>query len=193
MANTARKKRRTRFLVDPKFQGYTLFWVFLLSMFVIVCLTAAIHLTLFAVQSGVMDEMKGTATAIVVTLGTALLAFVVVAGLYLSHRIAGPAMRFRHVLDSIETNVHPIPKVYLRKGDAMMDVAECVNRLIDRVEVREAENRHLASDILERLADLEKQVSGSDVAKSAEFGEDITGIRESCDRIALLNHAPAEA
>ena len=60
---------------------------------------------------------------------------IVIASVFLSHRIAGPVFVFQRTIDDIMSGKTP-HKIRLRKHDKLKDLAEDINRLID----------HLATD-----------------------------------------------
>jgi nitrogen fixation/metabolism regulation signal transduction histidine kinase len=59
--------------------------------------------------------------------------FAVATGLYFSNKMAGPVYRFKAELKRIEEGKR-FRKVTLRKGDDFHDVAEALNRALERVQ-----------------------------------------------------------
>jgi len=53
-------------------------------------------------------------------------------GIYASHRIAGPIQRMVNFIDGIAGGDYS-KRLYLRKGDELADLAEALNRLVDKL------------------------------------------------------------
>ena len=69
-----------------------------------------------------------------VTLMTGLsVLFAVGTGLYFSHKMAGPVYRFKAELKRIEEGKR-VREIVLRKGDDFQDVAESLNRALERLQ-----------------------------------------------------------
>ncbi len=62
-----------------------------------------------------------------------IMIFVIVVGIYSSHRIAGPAYRIRKDIDRVLGGEKGV-RVRLRKNDALPEIADKVNQLIERIE-----------------------------------------------------------
>ena len=62
-----------------------------------------------------------------------IMVFMIVVGIYSTHRIAGPAYRIRKDIDRVLTGEKGV-RVRTRKGDALPELAEKVNQLIERTE-----------------------------------------------------------
>ncbi|MBI4375194.1 MAG: hypothetical protein HY549_01970 [Elusimicrobia bacterium] len=74
---------------------------------------------------GVM-EIVLPALVIALALNLAISLF---AGLYYSHRLAGPIYRIRRALQEAQEG-KPVPPIVLRKNDQFKDLAEDINRLL---------------------------------------------------------------
>jgi signal transduction histidine kinase len=73
---------------------------------------------------------------IIILIGLPVLFFVIlILGLFLSHRIAGPVFRLERDLEEIAEG-HFDRRIAFRKKDEMRSVAEKVNRLLDKVQER---------------------------------------------------------
>ena len=68
--------------------------------------------------------MKIIVFSIVMAIGLFLI------GIYSSHKLVGPVVRFKKTLSEIQEGRIP-PKIKLRKGDLGADMADAINRLID--------------------------------------------------------------
>ncbi len=62
-----------------------------------------------------------------------IMLFMIAVGIFNSHRIAGPAYRMRKDIDRVLAGEKGV-RVRIRKGDALPELAEKVNQLIERVE-----------------------------------------------------------
>ena len=63
----------------------------------------------------------------------AIMVLVIVVGIFTTHRIAGPVYRSESDIERVLSGERGV-RVRLRKGDAFPDLAEKVNRLIERID-----------------------------------------------------------
>jgi len=54
--------------------------------------------------------------------------------IFISHKIAGPLFRFERTLEQAIENKGPIPPIRLRDGDELQEMAELINKLLERVQ-----------------------------------------------------------
>ena len=87
-------------------------------------------------EEAVRRQLYGELHQVIIYMGactTLFLLLVVLFGLVLSHRAAGPIFHFKRVFDLIgpDTRKH---RVHLRKRDEFREVADSFNQMMDRLE-----------------------------------------------------------
>lgn len=151
MDNPAKSKqscKRRKFYVDSDVQS-ALLRQLVVNWMVVFGVIASVLLTVASYQAGFTLGFSGALAAIwhdnavlLVTL-VALAPFVVYESIKLSHRFAGPMVRFRNDLQRLGNgeNVGPLQ---FREGDFWQDIADSFNSVrqrIEQLEQRESENR----------------------------------------------------
>jgi len=138
------KTRRKSYLIDPSFQYKIIVLFFLLSFSIlaIIYLFDSYYFEHF-IQKGkelqleqghvyyrLLQEQKQKMDYVFLYLSITLTLFVLVFGIVLSHRIAGPLYRLRHYLE--EKEYEKGINLSFRKGDFFQDIPEVINRSIKK-------------------------------------------------------------
>lgn len=160
--------RRRKYLIKRGLQfryiGAILVTVFIVAL---ICVTTTYYslLVLFGEklanvypQGRLMVTLKQV-NLIVLSRILILLPFVAVAGLLLSHRIAGPVFRIEKVLKEIGDGNFDI-QVHLRKRDELKDVAAAINQMNLNLKERKLKEEgilHKISDTSKRIKELLKE------------------------------------
>ncbi len=137
MTVPARKRHRTRYLVDRKLQlGVTLRLLLVLVLFALFVLFQSC-LTLWPVLSAhipedVMPELLRRIAFRLALFGIPVGFVIVAMGIVLSHRVAGPLLRIEATLDDLLERGEA-PPIRLRKNDELKGLCLRVNRLIERL------------------------------------------------------------
>jgi HAMP domain-containing protein len=141
---TGRNQRRLRnFLLNPRFQAKTIFWIVLsgLTMFV-VCSSVfyvfvrenyQLLVDLAPMTDDVRAQLYRELHQILLLLGgfaVVFLAFMAMIGLVISHRTAGPLYRIKRVIEEVALG-NPSARIHLRPNDDFQDVAESFNKMMD--------------------------------------------------------------
>ena len=167
-----RYRRRTRFFILKGLQARYI-GLILAFMFVAVVVTGyTVYVTTWVMlgkklaavypQGLLLDIVKKVNTVLVVRL-LLLMPFVVIAGLILSHRVAGPIYHIKKFL-GILRNGHYGEKLKLREGDELQDLADDINSFVSVLR----EGKKLQLDRLEKLG---KKADALREELAAETGE----------------------
>lgn len=135
---------RTRYLTGSRIQlrYLTLLMVSMIIplVFVCACLYYLIF-TLMAEQIGIPEYIASTLFPVINKINLILLAgipplflLLILWGIVLSHRFAGPLERLERELHKITDKGHYRHKIILRKGDDIKPIADAINRLLDKIE-----------------------------------------------------------
>lgn len=132
------KFKRRKFLVDPDLQvGLSAEMVGWVLAYFAICSAASqapAILTLFsadpssAAHLAAADEIRAFARIVVLPMGVTFVAMAV-HGVFLTHRIAGPVVRFKRVLREVAARRLPAP-ITLRGKDHFKDVADEMNAAV---------------------------------------------------------------
>ena len=146
MGEKQQNKRRI-YVIDRDFQfKYLMTWM-LLTLCLLGGMTAAALSIVLLVEGPMFLEyfLEINAAAAVMITGVSLWYMV-----HHSHRIAGPAYRLRKVLEELADGQYDLGrKVVLRKKDYLKQVAEALNRLIERRAAESAQMNILAGGMAE--------------------------------------------
>jgi len=109
-------------------------------VFVCACLYYLIF-TLMAEQIGIPEYVASTLFPVINKINLILLVgipplflLLILWGIVLSHRFAGPLERLEKELHKITDKGHYKHKIILRKGDDVKPIADAINRLLDKIE-----------------------------------------------------------
>lgn len=109
-------------------------------VFVCACLYYLIF-TLMAEQIGIPEYVASTLFPVINKINLILLIgipplflLLILWGIVLSHRFAGPLERLEKELHKITDKGHYKHKIILRKGDDVKPIADAINRLLDKIE-----------------------------------------------------------
>lgn len=132
-------------LIYPGFQLRFLFWITLTGLSLIVGLGVVIYkrleenyallVDLSPMEDPVRKQLYDELHQVVIYMGsctTIFLLLVVIFGLVLSHRSAGPIYHFKRVFDLIGPNARG-HRIHLRKRDEFREVADSFNKMMDRL------------------------------------------------------------
>ena len=135
MDRQARPYRRSHWLVDRglqfRFVRAMLLVLLLMAAAAILGVYAALWLTLYSYEllsDASIVALFNTVSWTVVLELIVLVPIVSWLGIFLTHKIAGPLVRIRAALAEMEHGKFDI-HITLRKGDALVDLAEDINRL----------------------------------------------------------------
>jgi len=136
--------RRRRYLVNPPFQYRMVGVMLLLLLLQAVAALTSVYLALWVTLRTFGQTHEPLAVAqlstvgILVTLEMLLLsAFVIWVGIRLTHKVAGPMVRINAALQQMAQGNFDI-HIKLRKGDALVELAEAINHLADSLRARRA-------------------------------------------------------
>lgn len=147
------KFRRKKILVDPELQiGMStemVGWIYV--YFLLFSLVANLPSVISVVQSdpettayiAALDQLRGFARHVVLPMAITFVAMAI-HGVYVTHRIAGPMVRFKRCMREIASRRTPVP-FSLRDKDQFKDLAEEMNAAIS-VLCEDAERRKRTSE-----------------------------------------------
>jgi hypothetical protein len=129
------QKRRQRLLVDLKLQGNILVHTALYWLYCLLGIAFVAASWILCVQhpntSGELLSMLWTTLGPAILGSLVLLPLVLLDSLRLSHRIAGPMIRFRKAMKSMAAD-EPTKPVLLRDDDFWSDFADDINQIIEK-------------------------------------------------------------
>ncbi len=138
----ARSYKRRQWIVNPplqyRFIGVLLLVLFMLTIGALVSVYLALWLTLrtFGLVEDPLAVSLLTTVGLVTTLELLLIAPVVILmGVRLTHRIAGPLVRINAALLQLAQGRHDV-HITLRRGDSLTEVAAAVNSLAESLRTR---------------------------------------------------------
>ncbi len=136
--------KRRHFLVDKKCQFRFLGSVIILTIFIMLLSAVITYYILYAQMQKFLttipvDVLYSVASVICLTSLSVLLILlplVILLGIFMSHKIAGPIMRMEKLLEDVgdgNLNIH----IKLRKGDELISLANAINRMVDKLKSRQ--------------------------------------------------------
>ncbi len=136
--------KRRNFLVDKKFQFRFLGSVIILTIFIMLLSAVITYYILYEQMQKFLttipvDVLYSVASVICLTSLSVLLILlplVILLGIFMSHKIAGPIMRMEKLLEDVgdgNLNIH----IKLRKGDELISLANAINRMVDKLKSRQ--------------------------------------------------------
>lgn len=145
----ANKQRKTRsILINPKFQwtliGYAAFIATLIFLSVYGLFSFGFHeFVQIGHQAGLTDDhvyfqfikmQETTFLRVILAIAFFVGTILIVGGLVVSHKIAGPLHRFRSELLNMAGKANPeLHKIKFREGDFFPEVPEAFNELVEKV------------------------------------------------------------
>lgn len=161
--------KRHIYIIDRKFQFKYLFII--LSM-IFVSVAAVSFVTFYVIWDNVIKEFFFIPEASVklgdifvrtsvisAATGVILLAVFGIAGIFISHKIAGPIYRVERVADELKKGNLDV-KVRFRKDDDLQELADSLNKMIDGIKGMVSEDK----EIIRRLTAMSEKLS-EDVKK----------------------------
>jgi sensor histidine kinase YesM len=169
--------RRTHYLTDWSLQlPYLLLNLFALTIFFVM----AIFVTYYAGWAPLVEKLsqvypQGRLVEILeriylrLTLGfLCLLPVALGLTLFLSHRVAGPLVRIKRYLRLMAKGEFDLAPLVLRRYDELKDVAELLNEIADKMNVRVKERRRLIESLQSTVHALR-----SDLARLPAVGQEV--------------------
>lgn len=151
MANSQRKKKSI--LINPKFQwtliGYAALVAVLILATVYAFFSYGFHeFVQFGQQAGLGEDhvyfqfiqmQESTFVKVIVTMAIAVAAILIVGGLIVSHKIAGPLYRLRKEFLSMASKSDPsLHKIKFRDGDFFPEVPQAFNQLVEKISSKQS-------------------------------------------------------
>jgi hypothetical protein len=141
-------KKRIRFLVMPGFQVRFMIYIICFAVFGIAVLYASNHFyyaRLVAEGQGLglapdhiyfefIEQQKSLLNTVFFSVSVVVFGGMIMAGLVLSHKIAGPVYRIQQYLKTVYENGAPDHKLKFRDKDFFPEVAELINALVEHYE-----------------------------------------------------------
>jgi hypothetical protein len=148
-----RKYKRTRKLIQPKFQMKIAFACLGIAVMATLVLTVLLNqVVLDFADKGWIDSARVEQEWIGVLLTKLLIALAVLTpmtlalGVILMHRVAGPLYRFRQFMAAVARGEHP-NECKLRKNDELMDFCELLNRFTAPIRNGSVDHKIFAASI----------------------------------------------
>lgn len=143
-------KKRIRFLVLPGFQVRFMIYILSFAVFGITVLYASNHFyfTRLVVEGQglglapdhiyfeFIEQQKSLLNTVFFSVSVVVFGGMIIAGLVLSHKIAGPVYRIQHYLQKVYEEGAPDHKLKFRDKDFFPEVAELINALVEHYEVK---------------------------------------------------------
>lgn len=140
----SQKSRRRVFLINPKFQWSFIGYISFVAVALMATFYAAnayffwkfsklgqeIGLQSDHVFFRFITEQKTNMDLIFVVTALCGMTFLILSGLYLSHKVAGPLYRLHQHFLSLKQSGAPLKEVRFRKGDYFPEIAESFNNLV---------------------------------------------------------------
>jgi len=144
-------KKRSRFMVLPAFQLRFMAYILCFAVFGIAVLYASnyFYFSMLVTQGEELglapehvyftfiEQQKSLLNTTFFSVSVVVFGGLIIAGLALSHKIAGPVVRIQLYLESLYSEGTPPGKLKFRDGDFFPEVAELINELLDHYEKRD--------------------------------------------------------
>jgi hypothetical protein len=144
-------KKRLRFLVLPGFQIRFMVYIICFAAFGIAVLYGSNHfyfarLVTEGQELGLapdhiyfefIEQQKSLLNIIFLSVSALVFGGMIIAGLVLSHKIAGPVYRIQRYLQTVYEEGAPRAKLKFRDGDFFPEVAELINALVEHYEQKD--------------------------------------------------------
>lgn len=134
--------RRRHYLVNKDFQIRFTRNIISYMMLVVLVASGVVYYAFYYTINKMGIVLDELIVAIFVSVGVALMAeaifvlpLIVVASIFLTHKVAGPLVRIKRVLSQMGQGNFS-QRISLRKGDELSDLAETVNQLAQDLEAR---------------------------------------------------------
>ena len=143
--NSQNRKKRS-LLINPKFQWTLIGYAALVSVLILISIYALFsfgfhQFNQFGSQAGLapdniyfqfIEMQQSTFTRVIVAIAIVVTAILLIGGLYISHRIAGPIYRMQKELqDMSEEKPVDLRAIQFRKKDYFPELAETFNHLVE--------------------------------------------------------------
>ena len=150
------KKKRTVFLIDPKFQWTVIAYFSAMIAAILTTIYAFFYLGFmrfrqFGLEAGLpkdniyfhfihMQEELFLKVVIAISIVVGLM--LIFGGIYISQKIAGPIYRLKKELNSMSEDPHPeLKAINFRKGDFFMEVPVAFNKLVDAIQRKNSKEK----------------------------------------------------
>ena len=197
------KFRRKKILVDPELQiGMStemVGWIYV--YFLLFSLVANLPSVISVVQSdpetttyiAALDQLRGFARHVVLPMAITFVAMAI-HGVYVTHRIAGPMVRFKRSMREIGARRMPEPFT-LRKKDQFKDLAEEMNAAIAVLREDAVRRKRASEDALAQLRSLVQTLESApeDLGPALQSAYALLDGVESLDRQLEVTEANAPA
>lgn len=169
------QNRRKKVFVKRKFQVLYVGYIILFMVFAALISGATVFHTLFSILgeklAGIYPE--GRLMAIfgktMLILGRNLLIltpFIIVIGIFLSHRIAGPIFRIEKVMEEIGNGNFKM-RLAIRKSDQLHEMVEAVNKMTELLDTKDTLEKEAARIIAKDLGEIKNQIDKGTVDKNS--------------------------
>ena len=159
MTKQAKGRKRGRFLVLPSFQIKFMAYILVFSAFGLVVLygSNAFYFDRLVSEGREMglapdhiyfqfiDQQRSLLNSVFVTVSAIVFGGLVIAGVYLSHRIAGPVYRIQCYLQEFYETGQP-GRIKFRDGDFFPEIAELVNALVEHSNTEPAKEASVSAE-----------------------------------------------
>ncbi len=136
------KYPRKQFLVDREYQfrfvRSVLVWVFAIAVFGAVVAVGLLWRQMYRPELETQSYFVAAFIGVSITLLVELLIAIPIVsflGIRSSHRVVGPVVRIKKMLEAIGSGDFS-QRITLRKGDALEDLAEAINKMAERLRSR---------------------------------------------------------
>jgi methyl-accepting chemotaxis protein len=168
---TGPRFRRRRWWIDSTFQGRHIAQLLVLSL--LAGMAAALGVWQFLAGHGgdpivaLETRLPGPLWRLIAEIAFVILIVVPVAGLFLSHRAAGPAYRFRQSFAEVARGRLGF-RIKLRRADQMKSTAEAFNRMIEALEERRKAAGQDRTEIAQAISTALEKLKSSDETELPE-------------------------
>jgi methyl-accepting chemotaxis protein len=193
------KFKRRQYLVAKKFQLRYVGWILLFMFLTAVLCSYIIYYTTMVLLGEKLANVypQGRLLSIVHTVNFRILMsflvaspLVIVIGIYLSHKIAGPIYRMERFLDNMAAGDFS-SRIVLRLGDELMTLADAMNRLGDSLKSNVTDERARLDKISAELENIRAFLADNPTAASGiissiqRLDTELTGLKKDVDRFKV--------
>ncbi len=166
--------RRKKILVKKKFQVIYVGYIIVFMIFVAVISGGTVFHTLFSILApklaGIYPEGRlmaiFTKTALILARNLLILTpFIIVIGILLSHRIAGPISRIERVMEEIGNGNFKM-RLAIRRSDELQDMADALNKMTELLDQKDTLEKEAQSIVIKDLADIRAQIEKGSLDKN---------------------------
>lgn len=148
------KPKRTQILVDPELQigisTHVIAWIYVYFLAFSVLANSPAFLAIVSADSrdaayiAAIEQVRGFARYVVLPLGLTFVAMAI-HGIWITHRFAGPIVRFKQTLRDLAAHRLPRP-ITLREKDYMKDLADEMNSAVASLRDEAVRRKRLAEE-----------------------------------------------